>query len=32
MEDVARLCEPQAPAKRGTYKPRQPKSRPLILN
>jgi hypothetical protein len=25
MEDVARLCEPQAPAKRGTYKPRQPK-------
>jgi len=25
MEDVARLCEPQAPAKRGTYKPRAPK-------
>jgi hypothetical protein len=24
MEDVARLCEPQAPAKRGAYKPRAP--------
>jgi hypothetical protein len=26
MEDVARLCEPQAPAKRGPYKPRTPKA------
>jgi IS1 family transposase len=26
MEDVARLCEPQAPAKRGSYKPRQGKA------
>ena len=25
MEDVAKLCEPQAPAKRGVYKARQPK-------
>ena len=24
MEDVARLCESQAPAKRGSYRPRQP--------
>jgi hypothetical protein len=24
MEDVARLAEPQAPAKRGLYKPRAP--------
>jgi len=26
MEDVARLCEPQAPTRRGTYKPRVPKA------
>ena len=26
MEDVARLAEPQAPAKRGTHKPRAPKA------
>lgn len=26
MEDVAKFCEPQAPAKRGTYKPRQTKA------
>ncbi|HEU0215701.1 MAG TPA: hypothetical protein VFQ90_03515 [Stellaceae bacterium] len=26
MEDVARLCEPQAPAKRGSCKPRAPKA------
>ncbi len=26
MEDVARLCEPQAPVKGGTYKPRQSKA------
>ncbi len=32
MEDVARLCEPQAPAKRGTYKPRRSKSAEAISN
>src|SRR5215472_5289476 len=32
MEDVARLAEPQAPAKRGTYKPRTPKSGEAISN
>ena len=32
MEDVARLCEPQAPATRGGYKPWQPKSAEAISN
>jgi hypothetical protein len=34
MEDVAALVEARdaAPAKRGTYKPRQPKSQPTISN
>jgi hypothetical protein len=26
VEDVAKLCEPQAPMKRGSYKPRQKKA------
>src|SRR6185437_11337004 len=30
MEDVARLCEPQAPATRGGYKPRRQKSTDAI--
>ena len=32
MEDVAALCEPNAPATRGSYKPRQPKSAEAISN
>lgn len=31
-EDVAKLCEPQTPAKHSTYKPRQPKSAESISN
>jgi IS1 family transposase len=32
MEDVAKLCEPQAPAKRGIYRPRQAKLTAPISN
>jgi IS1 family transposase len=32
MEEVAALCEPKAPATRGSYKPRQPKIEAAISN